>query len=187
MKQPDLRASKKTWRDWAKAKRSTLDMELLSKEVEATISSSSLYKDAQHILSYLAFGNELKLSHLHKDSEKLFYVTRTHFKPEPHLSIHKLTKQLEQHRFGYWQPLKEAALIDPKTIDLVLVPGLCFDKLGSRLGYGMGFYDRLLSQLRPKAAKLAVTLEPLVVEDLPQESWDFKMTHLATEKALYVV
>ena len=56
-------------------------------------------------------------------------------------------------------------------VGVVLVPGLAFTKKGGRLGYGGGWYDRLLAK-EPLAAKLGVAYGFQVVEDLPRESHD---------------
>ena len=47
-------------------------------------------------------------------------------------------------------------VIDPRMIDLVLVPGLCFDRHGHRVGYGKGFYDRFLKSCRPDCLKVGL-------------------------------
>jgi 5-formyltetrahydrofolate cyclo-ligase len=69
----------------------------------------------------------------------------------------------------------------------VLVPGLCFDRHGTRLGYGQGHYDRLLPRFAKGVARIGVTLEQLLVEKLPREAFDSSMTHLVTETELYTV
>lgn len=161
-----------------------MDFPVLSQQIQEQLSSWPNYQKARHVLTYLAFGHEFSLDALHEDLGKTFYITRTHFKPEPYLSIHKLSQDLEKHPFGYWQPSKSAPRIAPEQLDLVLVPGLVFDKTGSRLGYGMGFYDRLLRLIPQHVAKVAITLETFIVPQLPQESFDIKMTHFATETGI---
>ncbi|HEX3102311.1 MAG TPA: 5-formyltetrahydrofolate cyclo-ligase [Pyrinomonadaceae bacterium] len=51
-------------------------------------------------------------------------------------------------------------LIDVKEIDLVIVPLLCFDELGHRVGYGKGFYDKFLSGCRPDCLKVGLSYFP---------------------------
>ena len=175
--------SKTKLRQWVFAKKADLDVKLTSTNIVQHLQSWDTFVSAKHILSYMAFGTEINLADLHQRPDKCFYITRTHRKPHPHLSIHKLTEELERHPFGYQQPTIDAPTVAPEHIDLVLVPGLAFDPTGSRLGYGMGYYDRLL-KLMPKAVKLAITAEMFVLSELPQEQFDIKMTHLVTETGI---
>ena len=55
-----------------------------------------------------------------------------------------------------------------------MVPALCFDKKGYRLGRGKGYYDRFLA-LCPQAYKIGVTIGMMSVEELPGDPWDLPM------------
>ncbi len=179
--QPSTTDSKQTWRRWAKQTRSHIASPTLDYEVIKTLRSSELYQNAQHILTYLAFGSEISLAALNQDSSKTFYVTRA--RAGYSLSVHPLTKDLETHHYGFSQPPSNAPVADLDTLDLVLVPGLCFDKCGTRLGYGKGHYDRLLPTLSG-VPHIGVTAEALLVETLPRESFDSPISHIVTELAL---
>lgn len=145
------------------------------------------YRAARHILSYAAFGSEFDLQALHEDEGKTFYLTRTPEARGAALTVHRWAGELEPHPYGYLQPKADAAEVDPHTIDLILVPGLCFDLSGTRLGYGKGYYDRLLPRLRPQALRVGVTTTDLVVPRLPRDGFDVPMTHLVTECAFSAV
>ena len=182
-KLPDLTANKSVWRVWAKGVRSSLDTARLSEQLCSVIAAWSRYRQARHIVTYLAFGSELNLSGLHIDKTKTFYVTRT-WDAEAELSIHELDEEeLEPHSYGYLQPSATAPKVAPETIDLVLVPGLAFSKRGERLGYGGGYYDRLLPELST-ALWLGVAADRLVVPNLPSEAHDVKLNYLATESGI---
>jgi 5-formyltetrahydrofolate cyclo-ligase len=180
--QPLATDSKQTWRRWAKEARLQRASLALDYEVVKALRGSDLYQGAQHILSYLAFGSEINLAALHQDRAKIFYVTRT--KENASLSVHPLTKDLETHRYGFLQPPDTAPMIDLDKIDLVLVPGLCFDRHGTRLGYGKGYYDRLLPKLS-EVPRVGVTAEALLVETLPKDGFDILMTQVVTEAGLH--
>ena len=116
---------------------------------------------------------------------KTIPVTRTWPGAERRLSVHRLERaSLERHRYGFLQPPATAPEVDPATVDLVLVPGLAFDVAGGRLGYGLGYYDRLLPRLDPAAPRVGVALRALVVPALPADPRDVAMTHLATESGV---
>jgi 5-formyltetrahydrofolate cyclo-ligase len=179
--QPLATDSKQTWRRWAKQQRSMSVNQTLEYEVVKTLRGSDFYQNARHVLTYLTFGSEVSLAALHQDSSKTFYITRV--REDNTLTIHHLTKNLETHRYGFSQPPITTPLIDVKTIDLVLVPGLCFDRSGTRLGYGKGHYDRLLPGLL-HVPRVGVTAESLLVEMLPKDDFDIPMTHVVTEAGL---
>lgn len=94
--------------------------------------------------------------------------------------MHPFDAPREPHRYGFEQPEEGAAQAELASIGIVLVPGLCFDRSGDRLGRGKGYYDRLLEHL-PGRVLVAVTLERFLVDQVAVEAHDIKMTHLATE------
>ena len=184
MNQPAPSDSKAQWRRWAKNKRSGLPIDRYSDSLVAQLENWSLYREAQHVLLYLAFGSEIDLAALHEDTSKTFYVTRT-WSGRENLSLHPLSAGLERHPYGYLQPSEDAPLADASGLELALVPGLCFDKRGTRLGYGKGYYDRLLPGLNAQTPRVGITSEALIVPALPREPFDIPMTHLLSETSLY--
>lgn len=73
--------------------------------------------------------------------------------------------------------------IDPGKLDLVLVPGLAFDRSGGRIGYGAGCFDRFLPSCRGVKAGLA--LEMQLINRVPMESHDVYVDLVVTEKEIY--
>lgn len=173
------RDAKTQWRTWAKEVRSGLPIQEISEQVTKHLTSWQPFQNAQHVLIYLAFGSEIDLSPLNEQA-KTFYVTRT-WETDRNLTVHRLDGGLEPHPYGYMQPTATSSNVDPSMIDLALVPGLCFDERGTRLGYGRGYYDRLLPKLREDTPLVGVTADALVVPELPRDTFDIPMTHLATE------
>ena len=74
---------------------------------------------------------------------------------------------------------------DAQWIDLLLVPGVAFDKRGYRLGYGKGFFDRFLKKV--KCQKIGLCFEIQIVDEIPAESQDISMDVLITEKRIIVL
>lgn len=180
-------ATKAAWRARAKTIRKTLDIPALSQSLTKVLRQTPLYLEASQILTYLAFGDELDLADLLKDN-KQFYVPRSHLQPEPRLSIHAYNAaELERHPYGFWQPLGSSPEAAPSSLDLILVPGLAFDRWGARLGYGKGFYDRFLAALPSAVPRVGVIAEALIAERLPCDPHDMCMTHLLTEERLVLI
>jgi len=90
-------------------------------------------------------------------------------------------KDLEKQHFGIYQPrsdrVKEVPLED---IDLVVVPGVAFDRNNVRLGRGHGYYDRFLSGLPDKTKAIGLAFAFQIVEDLPKDPHDIPVSKLIT-------
>jgi 5-formyltetrahydrofolate cyclo-ligase len=81
---------------------------------------------------------------------------------------------------GIPEPRASCASVAPADVDFVLVPGVAFDAEGRRLGYGGGFYDRLLPLLRPDAARVAGAFDEQVVGAVPAASHDARVPLVVT-------
>lgn len=137
------------------------------------------------ILTYLASALEMNPAGLNRHTDRRLAVTRTPSKGRL-LTLHLLNDgtELERHPFGYMQPLQGTEELAPESIGMALVPGLVFDSHGGRLGYGAGYYDRLLPRLQPGIPLVGVVHSGLVVESVPMGEQDVRMTHLLTEVGL---
>ena len=95
-------------------------------------------------------------------------------------------KKLIENPWGILEPSGENQdKIDPKKIDLVIIPLLIFDKNGNRVGYGKGFYDRFLQQCKPETLKIGLCLEEPIelIENISE--FDIKMDFCITPNKIY--
>ena len=183
--EPAPDADKAVWRAWARIRRAGLERERLSAGVVASLRAWQPYAAAHRVLGYAAFGDELEPAALYADPGKAFYLPRTG--PDGSLTLHRANGVLEPHRYGFRQPAASAPRIAPEALELVLVPGLAFDRSGARLGYGGGYYDRLLARLPPGLPCVGLVPDALVVARLPREPHDRLVTHLASESGVWAV
>jgi 5-formyltetrahydrofolate cyclo-ligase len=87
--------------------------------------------------------------------------------------------QLEKVKFDLYEPKESlTSCIDHEEIDLLIVPGLCFDENGYRLGYGGGFYDRFLANFNSYTISLAFPFQYL--RWLPRDKYDLQIHMLIT-------
>ena len=91
------------------------------------------------------------------------------------------TLEMIEGAFGAMTPPETSPALTP---DLILSPLLAFDNLGFRLGYGGGFYDRSIEQIRKNQSLVTVGMAYSVqeVSDVPTETTDQKLDFLITEK-----
>jgi 5-formyltetrahydrofolate cyclo-ligase len=87
---------------------------------------------------------------------------------------------------GVRQPLPDVPAVAPGGIELILVPGLAFDRSGTRLGRGAGYYDRTLPRFRATAALVGVCFAFQFMEHLPRDPWDCPMDMVVTEQGIFV-
>ncbi|MBP5546940.1 MAG: 5-formyltetrahydrofolate cyclo-ligase [Bacteroidales bacterium] len=83
-------------------------------------------------------------------------------------------------QFGIGEPTGPV-YTDLESIELIIVPGVAFDRKGNRMGRGRGFYDRLL-KTTPKALKIGVAYDFQMLDSIPVEPFDVKMDRIITEQ-----
>ncbi len=102
------------------------------------------------------------------------------------LGVHLIVSddELVPGALGIKEPSPDAERIPRESIDAVLVPGVAFDAEGARLGYGGGFYDRLLPTLRHDCRRVGVAFDEQIVEALPVDEHDACVDVVATPTRL---
>lgn len=78
-----------------------------------------------------------------------------------------------------------AKRLQPTDLDLIMVPGVAFDRNGGRTGHGKGYYDKLLQHARMNTPLIALSFECQLFEEIPAESHDIYMDKVVTESAVY--
>jgi len=86
---------------------------------------------------------------------------------------------LSRGAFGILQP-QEGERVSPMDLDVAVVPGIAFDRECYRLGFGKGYYDRLLKEVR--APKVGVAYSFQVLDRVPRDEWDEPVSILITEE-----
>lgn len=76
--------------------------------------------------------------------------------------------------------------LQPTDLDLIMVPGVAFDRNGGRTGHGKGYYDKLLQHAKASTPLIALAFECQMFEEIPAESHDIYMDKVVTENAVYV-
>ncbi len=163
--------------------------EIKSRKIQEVVSHIKEFQEAQTIMLFLNFRDEVETTGL---AQKVLELGKRLVLPRcapkgiliPAL-IRDLQTDIEPGTWGIREPKRENLVqVNPSEIDCVFVPGAAFDKLGNRLGYGGGYYDRFFERLRDTTPKLALAFSCQIVESIPIEAFDKKVDVLITEEGI---
>ena len=191
-----LDGEKKDLRAWAKRQRAeflSLDAAVLD-EVSARLSDAFLTLIGErswiHIAVFIPLPGEPDIwtpsQQLMATQGARIYAPR--MMPENQLDLVMMTNTtaLVRGPFGVIEPpLESNALADLTSLDAIFIPGLAFSKDGGRLGFGGGWYDRLLARIPDKTIKIGVCWNELLIDSVPMDAWDVHVDGILTE-ARYV-
>lgn len=144
------------------------------------------FKKAEICLLYASFRNEVDTYNLiplilKKEKRLAFPIIDQKSKGLLLCEIKNGLEDLITSTYGIKEPkLEKGRLLSIDEIDLFLVPGVAFDLSGTRLGFGGGYYDRLLAKAQKKPI-LALAFEIQITSNLPCEPFDIKMKKIITE------
>lgn len=174
------------------ARRAINTEELVKKSNIATekLLSTNLYKNANTIMAYIDFRNEVQTEKIIKtaiaDGKKV--VIPISIVKTRQLILSELINydsELESGAYGILEPKKEYLReTNPETVDLVLIPGVAFDKRGYRIGYGAGYYDRFLEKVRKDTSKIALAFEMQMVDHAYEDNHDIPVDMIVTESRI---
>ena len=147
------------------------------------LQSNPIFQQAQTILVYLSIRQEPDLSPLWS-LPKRWGLSRC---VDQTLIWHQwqTNDPLIAGTYGILEPSPDAPLLQPKEIDLILVPAVACDRKGYRLGYGGGYYDRLLNLPNwREIPTLGILFDFAYVPQLPREAWDLPLSGICTENRI---
>lgn len=167
------------WRDWA------------SRAIFTRVEALPAVQAARRVLGYHSFGSEPAtepfLRRVLAEGRRL--VLPRIDRPARSLTLYEvvdLDADLVAGPWGIREPDPARARgVDPAEVDLVLVPGVAFDSQGGRLGYGAGYYDRLLGGCAPGTPRVAAAFEIQVVERVPAGPQDRPVDVIVTEAQVH--
>ncbi len=137
---------------------------------------------ARTVMAFWSFGSEVDTMGL---IDRLFADERTVALPRIEAGdvvpvAYRRGDAVTATTFGAMEPAS-GAVLGPEELDLVVVPGVVFDRAGNRVGYGAGYYDRLLARVRPGAHAVAIAFGLQVLERVPSGGTDRRVHVIVTE------
>lgn len=130
----------------------------------------------QHLPAALACGRRIVIPYCVEGELELFHL--------------ESLDELELGMYRILEPRAELRRIESKNVpverlDLIMVPGVAFDRRGGRSGHGKGYYDKLLEHARLDAPLVALAFECQMFDEVPTQAHDIFMDLVITEKAVY--
>lgn len=192
---------KKSIRETVRKKRDSMtagSVEAKSSAIAENLMGIIEYRKAKAVLFYAAKGNEVATRNLIEKALKegkrvLLPITNAAAREIEVAEITDYDSDLKKGAFGIMEPntdrkMKTSGAEAGEKIDAVIVPGIAFDREGHRLGYGHGYYDKLLHRLagnengrKGSIVKIGLAYDCQIVEKLPRESHDLPMDLIVTE------
>ncbi len=191
MKAGENRMDKQSLRKQAIVLQKSLDKsekQQIEKKLTFHLLQSSLWKTADTIGITIAQSNEWDTKPIIEAAwkeGKIVAVPKCHPSTKM-MTFYSLTSfaQLEQVYFGLLEPIpEETEPVAKKEMDLIIVPGLLFDRRGYRIGFGGGYYDRFLADFTNETVALASSSQ--VKTEIPNDPYDIPVNHIITENGLF--
>ena len=188
-----LQAEKKKLRETVLAQRDampTATRKAASEAILKKVCALPEYAMAECVLTYMGFGSEIETEPFFEriiSDGKIAVLPRVD-RASQSLVLHSARSiaELVTSKWGIREPALDAPVLPVNEIDFVLIPGVAFDRDGNRLGYGRGYYDKLLSTANPVLARVSAGFSCQVVDRVPVGSRDQKMDCIITENEIIV-
>lgn len=158
-----------------------------SQQICEMLHSFEMLKQAKTIAAYYPLGSEVDLCPLLElwEQEGKRLVLPISYKDGKMVFHEARLAALEQGMYGIFQPPEHSAVVKPAEIECIVVPGVAFDDAGGRIGYGKGYYDRILQQYQGTA--IGVCFAAQVTELVPVEAHDIPLHYLANEQRIHQI
>ena len=124
-----------------------------------------------------------KLIKLLFDKNKRVFVPKILEKDLIHIEINKSTKY-SKNQYGIREPVSSTK-IDEDLFEVIFVPLLAFDKQGDRVGYGGGYYDNFLGNIKQNVIKIGLSFFEPIDKIVDTEKHDIKLDYVVTPKTVY--
>ena len=175
---------KENLRQTAKEIRKSISIITLSDKIKRNLFSIEEYKYSKNIFCYYSFGDEVVTTSYFEDISKNWYLPRVIGDEMEFCPYSK--DNMVKNKYGMLEP-STSSISDLSVADLIIVPALAADKNGFRIGYGKGYYDRFLKQLKHNPKKVVLVFSGLFIDNVYPDEYDEKCNIVVTDKEVYRV
>jgi len=164
----------------------------LSRKICQRLAALPEYAAARTVMFYVDFGSEVRTQHFFPTAWPAGKQIVIPYCAEDRLELFRLesTDELAAGTRGILEPRPEFRsrpdrMVDIAHLDLIVLPGLAFDRRGGRIGQGKGYYDRFLRRVRPNTPLVALAFECQLFAEVPMLPYDKYVDKVITEAAIY--
>ncbi|QSX08312.1 5-formyltetrahydrofolate cyclo-ligase [Alkalibacter rhizosphaerae] len=160
------------------------------RQIFQKIKEMDVYKRSSIVMAYVSFENEVDTFPMIQEmiqEGKTVITPICNFKDRTmKLAVTRnFPEGFMETKYGILElPMDHPEAVEPEEVDLIITPGVAFTRDGKRLGYGAGFYDRLLSKKRPDCPTVCPAFTEFVLEDLPTDQYDLPVDYVVTKDEL---
>ncbi len=170
--------NKKKLRQWAKTQRLLEKNKDKDETILKKIKFLKCFIEANNVMLFYPLENELNLLDLLNENKVFSFPCIINDKIIPY----KHNENFKIGKFNILEPQNSTEIL-PKELDLVIVPALCVDIKGNRVGYGKGYYDKFIKELNREKTKIIVGIyDNLVVNEIEIDELDEKVDIIVTEE-----
>ena len=152
-----------------------------SKIIQNKLLRNKVFRKAKIVMFYIAFGGEVNTEEMIREAKKIGKLICVPIcgkdKETMQPAILEDSAKLKRGPYGVLEPVAEA-LVEPKDVDLIIVPGLAFDKKCNRLGRGKGYYDRFLRKLSDKTPSIGLAFDFQILPLIPTTAFDVSVKEI---------
>lgn len=156
-----------------------------SKLIAGNLFQLKIFRDSEHIAIYHPVRNEVDTRLIHDESlkrgKKIYYPRAS----GDLITFHRITSiaHLKPGTFGIPEPQISDKSVPLDIIDIFIIPGICFDVRGNRIGFGKGYYDRTLKFIH-KNKKIGLAYSFQVVSSIKTDKYDLPLSYIVCENGV---
>jgi 5-formyltetrahydrofolate cyclo-ligase len=161
------------------------EVDKTSNEITQNLLRLRHFRNALTVVLYFPIKNEVRTESIFRGAKELRKEIYFPCIEGSHLEFRKVSdlNELESGSFGIPEPRRDSAKVDIMDIDLVVIPGIAFDRFGRRLGYGGGYYDRALFEI-DKKRRVGLAYNFQILDSIPIETGDEEVGLVITESGV---
>lgn len=160
------------------------EIEKVSRSIVSELKQLPVISESSSIMSYMPYGNEVDIRPFNQwilDNGKILLLPRVlNDRDMDAVRVRDIETGLAKSRFGIYEPAPDQLSYPEEEIEVILVPGVAFDRKGNRLGHGRGYYDRFLSRCGQKTVFIGIAYSFQVFDSIPSDQHDIRVHQVIT-------